>query len=60
MLKTAHLLSVASVCVLLTGGVVNPLDVCWRVLLKVAKHILGAHIINTRHVQRLQTQVRDG
>lgn len=47
------------VCVLLTGGVIDPLDVCWRIFLKVSKDVLCAHVVHTCYIDRLHTQSGD-
>lgn len=43
-------------CDTLTGCVVNPLDMCRRIFLKISKDVLCAHVIDTCHVDGLQTQ----
>lgn len=44
-------------CDTLTGCVVNPLDMCRRIFLKISKDVLCAHVIDTCHVDGLQTQL---
>lgn len=43
-------------CDTLTGCVVNPLNMCRRIFLKISKDVLRAHVIDTGHVDCLQTQ----
>lgn len=43
-------------CDTLTGCVVNPLDMCRGIFLKISKDVLCAHVIDTCHVDGLQTQ----
>lgn len=45
---------------LLTGRVVDPLDVRWGILLKIPKDVLRAHIVHARHINRLHAQPGDG
>lgn len=45
---------------LLTGSVIDPLDVRWRVFLKIPEHVLCAHVVHARHVDGLQAQSGDG
>lgn len=47
-------------CVTLTGCIINPLNMCWWIFLEVSKDVLRAHVIDTRHVNCLQTQPRYG
>lgn len=37
----------------LTGCVIDPFDVCWRILFKILKYFLGAHVIHTHHIDSL-------
>lgn len=43
----------------LTRCVVDPLDVCRRILLKISKDVLSAHVVHARHVDGLQAQSGD-
>lgn len=43
-------------CDTLTGCVVNPLNMCRRIFLKISKDVLRAHVIDTGHVDCLQPQ----
>lgn len=44
----------------LTGCVVDPLDVSWRVLLEIPENVLGAHLVHPADMQSFGPQLGDG
>jgi len=44
-------------CPLLTGGVIDPLDVRRWVFFKVTEDVLGAHVVHADHVDGLQARL---
>lgn len=42
---------------LLTGGVIDPLDMCWWVLFKVTEDVLCAHVVHADDVDGLQARL---
>lgn len=44
---------------ILTGGIIQPLNVSWRIFFKIGKDILGTHLIYSTNVDGLQSHFGD-
>lgn len=43
------------ICGILTGGIIQPLNVSWRIFFKIGKDILGTHLIHSTNIDGLQS-----
>lgn len=44
---------------ILTGGIIQPLNVSWRIFFKIGEDILGTHLIYSTNVDGLQSHFGD-